>query len=160
MSICAKCAEVRHTSCCLKRDIVLTHGDIERIHQFTHQTDFFEYRIPADPDYLDQDDDPNWLTYTMHSNGSRRVLKHLDSGNCSFLTGTGCILPKEIRPLICRMHPYNYTEQGITGVCPECPQELLEQGQTILDALDMSYPEAERWWLQLYSELRQERVQA
>lgn len=120
-------------------------------------TDFFEYRKPVNPEYLMQDDDPNWLLYTMRLNGTRRVLRHHPTEKrCLFLTPTGCRFDVETRPLICRMYPFDYTERGIHGVASECPQHLLQPGQDILSALGMSYEEAIPWWSMLYRELRQE----
>jgi Fe-S-cluster containining protein len=135
---------------------LLTDGDVERIAHDTGQTDFFEYRIPRDPAYLDQADDPNWLRYTIGQNGARRVLNQTFDGDCCFLTPQGCRLALETRPLVCRLYPYYYTEDGLNGVEAGCPQEYLEPGQTILDALQMSYEQALRWWALLYSELRTE----
>ena len=156
MTICEKCSSLTNACCCRERDILLTCDDIERISHKTGQTDFFEYRIPLDPAYLDQEDDPNWLRYTIGQNGARRVLKHTSCGACFFLTAAGCRLSLETRPLVCRLYPYYYTEEGLNGVVADCPQEFLEPGQTILEALNMSYEQALRWWAMLYSELRVE----
>ncbi len=153
MSICFKCASLGPTCCCRERDILVTRGDIERISRFVGYIDFFEYRVPVDPEYLAQDDDPNWLKYTVREDGSRQVLKRSPVGGCLFLTEIGCHLSLDVRPLVCRLYPFQYTEQGITGVLSECPIHLLTEGETILDALHMSYEEAQQWWQLLYTEL-------
>ena len=158
MEICFKCATLGPTCCCHERDILVTKGDIERIHQFLGSGNFFEYRTPCNSAYVEQDDDPNWLKYTLHEDGTRRVLKRAPARvGCSFLTETGCLFPVNIRPLVCRLYPFTYNEQGITGVLSECPEQLLQDGETIIDALGMSYEEARDWWILLYTELRAER---
>ena len=156
MSICAHCATLGSTCCCVNRDILVTNGDIERIAKYIGHRDFFEYRRPVDPAYLDQDDDPNWLRYTIDPNGSRRVLKHGPGETCCLVTSTGCVLPLEARPLVCRLYPFIYNEVGLTGVLSECPEYLLKGNETLLDALHMSYEEALLWRNALYAELRTE----
>jgi uncharacterized protein len=156
MRICAQCATRGSTCCCVNRDILVTRRDIERIVRVVGQRNFFEYRQPIDPGYLDQDDDPNWLRYTMHPEGTRRVLKHGENKACHFVTSTGCVLPLKARPLVCRLYPFMYNERGLTGVLSECPEHLLSDNETILDALHMSYDEARVWRDRLYAELRAE----
>ncbi len=156
MCICSQCSALGPTCCCKERDILVTVGDIERIEHFIGNSDFFEYRIPVDPAYLDQEDDPNWLGYTIRKDGTRRVLKHASRGVCYFLAENGCRLPLDVRPLVCRLYPFSYTERGIAGILSECPEYLLPSEETILDALHMSYDEALPWWDSLYTELRRE----
>lgn len=160
MSICAECAMLGLTCCSVKRDILVTLGDIDRIARLTGQTDFFEYRCPIDPAYLDQAHDPNWLRYTVYTDGTRRVLKRAADGACVFVNSTGCVLPMDVRPLVCRLYPFNYTEEGLAGVVTECPEYLLTHNETILDALHMSYTAAYPWWDALYTELRSEERKA
>jgi Fe-S-cluster containining protein len=154
MNLCAKCA--RHwQTCCQKTEVVLTDGDIQRITSSTGRTDFWEYCTPLNPSYLAlQVDDPNWLLYTVRPNDTRPQLKHQPSGDCIFLTPTGCALSIQVRPLVCRLYPYDFTEQGFTGTVPGCPIHLLEKGQTLFAGIGMNYKDAERWRLQLYQELR------
>jgi len=132
----------------------LTGGDLERIAGFAGRSDFWEFRRPENPDYLDQDDDPNWLHYTLRSDGTRRVLKRGASGDCGFLTATGCRLPVSVRPLICLLHPFTYTEKGIDGTGSDCPSHLLPEGETLLESLSMNPAQGEEWRARLYSELR------
>jgi len=156
--LCARCAELRG-SCCHNKDILLTRGDLMRISQFTGDFSFHELRPPFDPAYLDQDDDPNWNTYTVNENGERRVLK-VDSGNtCLFLTETGCRLPYEVRPLVCRLFPFSYNEHGLLAVEDECPVELLAPGENLLECLEMDTEKARRWHELLYRELRDQCAQ-
>ena len=59
-----------------------------------------------------------------------------------------------VRPLVCRLHPVEYTERRITGLASECPSELLPTGVGLLENLCMNLADAEKWRLQLYAELR------
>ena len=154
MNLCAKCARYERT-CCQKTEIFVTDGDIQRIEAHVGRSDFWEYRKPADPDYLlEQPEDPRWLLYTLRADNTRPQLKQQPSGDCTFLTATGCSLPTTVRPLVCRLYPYNYTEQGISGTVSGCPLYLLDQEQTLFEAIGMNQHDAERWRRQLYNELR------
>jgi len=133
---------------------LVTDGDILRIKEYTERPDFYENRIPVDPSYLDQNDDPNWSAYTVLPDGSRRVLKQQENHDCIFLTGQGCVLPLETRPLVCRLYPVYYTETGLNGLAEGCPLHLLTPGQSLLEATSVDIVSAERWRLLLYHELR------
>lgn len=149
---CARHAQLGKT-CCQVCEVLVTEGDRRRIAAHAHVTDFWEYRPPNDPGYLDQDDDPNWLKWAFRSDGTRPVLKRSEAG-CTFLGQAGCRLPMDVRPLICRLYPYTYTEHGIDGVLDECPAEVIPPGQTILEVLDMNRQAADQWHALLYAELR------
>jgi Fe-S-cluster containining protein len=153
MRLCATCAG-QGKSCCICRDILVSDGDLARISAFTGTTDFFEMRRPQTAAYLDQEDDPNWNLYTVQSDGSRRVVRHASPGLCWFLGEAGCRLPEQTRPLVCRLHPVEFTEERITGLSPECPAEHLPPGETVLVNLAMNLDLAENWRQQLYAELR------
>lgn len=152
MSLCAKCARHERT-CCQQTDILVTDGDVRRITAHVGRSDFWEYRPPSYP-ITPQPADPNWLHYTLRPDGTRPLLKHQASGDCTFLTSTGCSLPVEVRPLICRLYPYDYTEQRLTGTVPGCPLYLVAKGQTLRQSLGMQLVDAKRWRQQLYLELR------
>ena len=153
LSGCAKCATLGKT-CCQSREILVTAGDQERITAFTGSGDFAAYAFPADPAYLAQDDDPNWLLWAFRPDGTRPILRRQPNGDCMFLGAAGCVLPLEVRPLVCRLYPYTYTERGIDGVSNECPPEVIPAGSTILQVLDMRLVDAVRWHEMLYNELR------
>ncbi|GIX47250.1 MAG: hypothetical protein KatS3mg131_1461 [Candidatus Tectimicrobiota bacterium] len=158
MRLCVRCAQHERT-CCQGTEVLVTDGDIARIAAYTGRHDFWEFRRPADPWYLTpQPADPNWLLYTARADGTRPVLKHQASGDCVFLTAQGCSLPLTVRPLVCRLYPYDYTERGITGTVPGCPLYLLEEGEDLFTALGMRLEEAQQWRRQLYQELRRGRV--
>jgi uncharacterized protein len=128
---------------------------VDRISRHVGRRDFYEFRLPSDPIYMQQDDDPIWpaLVY-KDANGTRRLLKQEDNGDCQFLGEKGCILPAETRPLICRLYPFDFNEREIVPVLAKgCPVELLMPGQSLLHALHMNYNEADALRRQLYAEL-------
>jgi len=156
---CARCA--RHTTtCCQQTDIYVTPGDVERIAAHTGGRGFYEFRAPEDPVYLRQDDDPIWPQLVFKQpDGTRRVLRQEPNGDCTFLGSLGCRLPADARPLICRLYPFDFNEQGILPVLAKgCPVELLVPGHTVLQTLEMNENEAELCRRQLYAELPLERT--
>ncbi|MEZ6062190.1 MAG: YkgJ family cysteine cluster protein [Planctomycetaceae bacterium] len=154
--LCVRCARYMKT-CCQTCDIYATPGDVERIAEYTGTSGFTEFRTPDDPRYLDQDDDPVWRDHVFRGDGSRRVLKRQATGDCTFLGENGCRLPLEIRPLICRLYPFDYDADDLRdGLSEGCPVELLRPGQGLLQALEMNSADARRWHQQLYQEIRRE----
>ena len=154
--LCVRCSRHMKT-CCQTCEIYCTSGDVSRIAAHTGQGDFTEFRRPENDSYLDQDDDPIWRDRVFRPDGSRRVLKKQASGDCTFLGSAGCVLPLEVRPLVCRIYPYEYNAEGIQEeLATGCPLELLPPGQGLIQALDMNQTDAERWHKQLYFELQQE----
>ncbi len=154
--LCIRCA--RHTqTCCQRSEIYATPGDVQRIGHHTGHADFFEFRAPNNPEYLDQDDDPMWREQVFRPDNTRRVLKREPNGDCTFLGTHGCSLPLEVRPLVCRLYPYDYTAAGLTAELSEgCPLELLRPGLGLIDALEMKPADAQRWHRQLYVEIQME----
>jgi Fe-S-cluster containining protein len=154
--LCVRCARHMKT-CCQTTEIFVTLGDVARIEAHTGRGDFHEFRPAHNPDYSDQDDDPIWRDAVFRPDGTRRVLKKQPGGDCTFLGTAGCTLPLKVRPLICRIYPYDYNAEGIVDeLAPGCPLELLRPGLTLIDELGMNRAEAERWHEQLYHELRNE----
>jgi Fe-S-cluster containining protein len=155
MPPCARCAAVQRT-CCQRAEILLTPGDVARIAAHTGTEGFAEHRAPADAEYVRPDpDDPHWLRYTVRADGRRRMLVRRDD-RCTFLGARGCTLPLGVRPLVCRLYPFAYTEAGLQGIDGEfCPTALLApHGEPMTDVLGMSRAAAERWRASLYEELR------
>jgi len=158
---CARCATLQRT-CCQRAEIVVTRGDIDRIARHTGRAEFWSWRPPSDPLYFEEDPaDPNWRRYTIDERGLRRTLDRMPTGNCTFLGTEGCTLPGEVRPLVCRLYPYAYTERGIEGIDDSyCPREDLipryAPGMTMLTVLGMNLDDAKRWHATLYDELRRE----
>ncbi len=156
LHICARCAHEDKT-CCQTCEVYATPGDVERIAQFLGEEDFTEFVIPENPIYYQFADDPIWREAVFREDGSRRILKRHANGDCRFLGSRGCTLPVEVRPLVCRLYPFDFNEQGIyDNLAKGCPTHLLEPGETLLVALDMNRVAADRWHAQLYREVRHE----
>ena len=155
---CARCARMQET-CCQRAEVYVTLGDVARIAEHSGRSDFHERRSPADSEYLDDDeDDPIWRRATVASDGTRRVLRRKANGDCTFLGEAGCVLPEGVRPLVCRLYPYDYTESGMkgetAGYCPR--EELAPPGGSMIRLLGIGLSDAERWRRELYRELRSE----
>jgi Fe-S-cluster containining protein len=156
LPLCARCARHQRT-CCQDTDVFVTWGDIERIESHAGRNGFHEYRAPVNPDYLDQDDDPTWMRYVNRPDGTRRVLLQRSGGDCVFLGMQGCELPSDIRPLVCRLYPYDFDEAGIADAPAQgCPVQLLRPGRHLMEEMDMDLEEARQWHRQLYEEMKLE----
>jgi len=132
----------------------VTPGDRERIQAHVGHGDFFEYRAPGDLTYQDQDDDPVWKEHVFAPDHTRRILRHQSNGDCVFLGPQGCQLPVDVRPLVCRLYPFQYDHRGILGIVAEyCPLHLLEPGSSLIESLGMNHEDAVRWCRQLYAEI-------
>lgn len=155
--LCIRCSH-HTTTCCQWAEVYCTPGDVRRIEQHTGETDFAHFAPPKDPVYLAFDDDPAWEHFVFREDGSRRILKKKPNGDCTFLGSAGCTLPLEVRPLICRIYPYDFNESGLKPTLSHgCPLELLRPGLTLLDELGMNDSADPRHWReQLYQEIREE----
>jgi Fe-S-cluster containining protein len=156
-SYCLECARRGHT-CCQQHDIYVTNGDCQRIHLESGSVNFFEYRGCAFESYADQGDDPVWQYHVFRPDGTRRVLKQKQNGDCLFLSQRGCALSLNSRPLICRLYPRIYSAGGLERVwdsdCPAAhgdPQALIEDG---IDGV--RWQEATIWHHMLYTEVTRE----
>ncbi len=154
-------------TCCQRTEILVTTGDVARIERHVAREggsqlarhEFHEWRVPPDPSYVEPDAlDPRWVELTVRTDGTRRVLKQKENGDCTFLGPQGCTLTKEVRPLICRLYPLAYTEQGVQGEAAEyCPivQLAPPEGRMML-LLQMEELEIRRWHTMLYRELQED----
>jgi Fe-S-cluster containining protein len=143
------------SSCCKNYQIHLTTGDIHRISAIIGNTGFVANEFPVSEE-IDPDYDPQWLPMIMSQDGRVRVLKRTSEKNCVLLTSTGCSLPFDSRPLICRLYPYTYSESGILGIDTACPISRDSGWATVLKELDMPAEKAKQWCMQLYQEVRDE----
>ena len=152
-SLCSCCANLGET-CCQGREIYITPGDQRRISTVAQSLPFVVWRRPTDPIYLGQSNDPLWQRHVFCKDGSRRTLKTKPNGDCIFLSTRGCRLPVEIRPLLCRLHPFTYTANGIDRE-PDlgCPRHLLADGESVFDATGTPWSLALTWHHQLYEEI-------
>lgn len=152
-SYCGSCARAGKT-CCQQTEIYVTLKDVKRIAVFTSRLDFFEFRRPVDPAYLAVDDDPAWQRYVFSPDGTRRVLKQQPAGDCVFLTGKGCLLTLEVRPLICRLYPLTYTVSGVLPALDEnCPVTHHSSGRPVLETFGLTMETIHRWHADLYHEM-------
>ena len=157
LCLCAICAR-RGKTCCQDRDIYITPGDLKRIQTAVGYADFYEFREPTDPGYFPDEEDRLWKIYVFKPDGSRRVLKRTDSGDCTFLGETGCRLTIAVRPLICRLHPYDYNAEGIYAEpASGCPVDLVEPGISLTQSIEMNPEDVPVWHHALYSEILLER---
>jgi hypothetical protein len=65
-----------------------------------------------------------------------------------------------MRPLICRLHPYTFTEAGISGVDPTCLISHEGNWPVLLEQLGMAIAEARKWHQLLYCELHADKTAA
>lgn len=150
---CARCASAGKT-CCQQTEIYVTVKDLKRMGAYTSRLDFFEFRPPADPAYFASKDDPPWQQHVFRLDGTRRVLKQQPNGDCIFLTGRGCSLTLEVRPLICRLYPFTYTVTGVqTETDERCPVNSFCQGKSVLEIFGISMQTVSGWHADLYLEM-------
>jgi Fe-S-cluster containining protein len=145
-------------TCCQTSQVYVTLGDVRRIADHTGQEDFSEFRVPDDPIYVTSHaDDPVWRQFVFRRDGTRRILRREADGSCVFLGPHGCTLPGDVRPLLCRLYPYDFNEREIYHTLARgCPLELLRPQESLTEALDMNLEMAEIWHRQLYEEIREE----
>ncbi|OHD12762.1 MAG: hypothetical protein A2086_07230 [Spirochaetes bacterium GWD1_27_9] len=162
MNLCDKCSKIDKTCCQLGSGVVLlTDGDIKRIINFVGQNDFWLMEEPKE--YLKNrilsSFDPNMRLYALSKDNKVQTLKHQANGDCTFLTEKGCILPMEDRPLYCRIHPYDFVEEVVTGITfVDCPVQYLDKKGDLPDILNVKYDDAVRWVKQLYNELKEGKI--
>lgn len=155
LSQCIACAR-QEQSCCNHVDIFLTGGDIERISRMRPAEDFYRW-APLTAEYEDGGGDPTWNALILNADRQRRILSHKNKGECYFLTETGCSLPSEVRPLLCRIYPYDFRESGLCGISTSCPVATEKDWLSILEASEMHQANAQRWVCQLYAEIYADR---
>ncbi|MBU4129792.1 MAG: YkgJ family cysteine cluster protein [Proteobacteria bacterium] len=151
---CMSCAQAG-TSCCKNYQVNLTTGDMHRISEFLGHQDFSTIEPPVLED-IEPKYDPDWLPLIVRPDGMVRVLKKDRERYCTMLTPTGCQLPYDRRPLICRLYPYTYTEKGIVGVDSACPISKESDCQSVLDRLDMPLEKAKKCLALIYAEFKSE----
>ncbi|MEN6620798.1 MAG: YkgJ family cysteine cluster protein [Smithella sp.] len=165
-SICSECVKrkilANEGTCCQDSDVFVSLGDLKRICIYKNSFNFYEYREATEPylEELKRCDDKLWNNVTITPKRMRRVLRKKGK-NCIFLDeNTGCTLPMEIKPLVCRIYPYGYDNAKIIldNNCG-CPQDLLNLdscNNAIEINFGVSIEKAELWRAQLYCELADE----
>lgn len=149
---CALCAH-KGTSCCQKYQVVLTNDDTLRIASYTGNWDFLSIEYPVCED-IEPDYDPLWLPMILMPDRHVKVVKRASDKKCILLSKTGCVLPIDKRPLICRLYPYIYIEQGILGIDSACPISQYKNWESVLSGMEMPKGKAAEWISMLYSEIR------
>lgn len=151
---CIACAQ-QGQSCCRNVHIYLTCGDVDRIGQICLTKNFYHF-APLTADYEDGGGDPAWNTAILDTEGKRRVVRQKDNGDCYFLTENGCSLPSHVRPLLCRIYPYDFRPYSLCGISSSCPIAKEPQWLHILNASEMKKSNAQIWISQLYEEIGKE----
>lgn len=155
--VCARCA-VKGNTCCQRTQVFITLGDIERVSAAVGDRDFYEYAV-ADPESRGEGEDPVW-DRIFGSDGNRRILAHKGGkgrGDCLFLGERGCRLALTVRPLVCRLYPFEYDADTIKGVSAHhCPEPERNNQALMLALLGMNRDEAEEWRRMLYEEIERE----
>lgn len=111
-------------------------------------------RAPRNPEYLPDPGDPVWASAFFGTDLRRRVVKTSPKGECCFFTPAGCMLPCMVRPLVCRIFPYEYDFRDLRGLSGDCPRELVRPGRTLIEELSMEdLEQVRRWHRMLYEEI-------
>jgi Fe-S-cluster containining protein len=151
MHPCAECSQTEG-SCCETAQVYITREDAARVEKYLGHSDFYVYE-KADEAFETCPEEPLWPSYVTRADGTRRVLRRKENKHCSLLGEHGCSLPSEVRPLICRLYPYEYTKEKIVGMCRSCPVSRKYEGIIPLVELDMDPVSAERLRVQLYEQV-------
>lgn len=155
LSYCLDCA-AKKRSCCGNVNIYITQADVDRIRLAGVDHDFFSLETLSE-EYLDGGGDPAWNPLILDESGRRRVLLQQSGGNCIFLSSTGCRLASNVRPLLCRIYPFEFLGEKIVGISHYCPVSLEQNWQEILNMSEMNSVSALEWIKQLYREIYQEK---
>jgi Fe-S-cluster containining protein len=152
---CIECAH-KGQSCCTNVHIYLTRGDIERIAKVCPAEDFFRL-APLTADYEDGGGDPDWNPAILNADGTRRIIRQKPNGDCCFLTPSGCRLSSDVRPLLCRIYPYDFRQSGLCGISHSCPVAAEPNWLHVLEASEMKQANARDWVARLYEEIHAEK---
>ena len=162
MSVCEQCARLQKT-CCERSDVevALTEGDIIRIRRFYKANDFYR-RIPVPPELAATYENPDhhdatvslYVAGLFDAQGRRPILEKQADGRCLFVTGQGCVLPVEARPLLCRLYPYDWNDQRLLWIhAPYCPHEFSADEMDLVQKIGDTKEIALNLVEQLYAEL-------
>lgn len=158
MSIpCCECAKAGG-ACCVIRQVIITDKDIERVAAHIGRRDFYSFEYP-EAWYLEPCYDPDWLSLVIRPDGRLKVLKRNENRSCGFLSEKGCVLPFDVRPRLCQLHPYMHTAKGIVGLDKTCLISLVDRVDEYLKENDMPMDKAVLWQKELYFELIREKEQ-
>jgi uncharacterized protein len=160
MSKCRECSKIQLT-CCVRPEIFVTNGDINRIANGTGRKDFYHLRpVPEEmkhyygsPCNVEKGSEI-YFQYLFNENGRRNILKKNEKNECCFLTQDGCVLPPNIRPILCRLYPFDWNDKKEIWVAPtHCPKNFFKDEQEIRDRVCLTEEEAKRLVCLLYDEI-------
>lgn len=161
---CAVCARSQRT-CCQSSEPFASIGDISRINLYMHRNMkgsrvapwwWWGWREPSQEYIEGMRADPQWATLLPMKSGLRRVVLSSDNGNCVFLKSTGCVLPMEVKPLVCRIYPWDFVAFKVTGLSDFCAIEAKGNHRDMGEALGLTKEMAQEWVEQLRSEMERE----
>jgi len=164
--LCANCGRSGRKGCCVYETIVLTREDVQRIRSFLPESIQF-YDICDLTSVQNErvarwaDGDPAWLRLVSAENGNARVLKTKQDGLCWFLEAEGCCLPMHVKPLVCRLYPYDRFSEFELPEYPlqedvNCPPELFVTSKNVAELIGVCRSDVEKWHAQLYKEINEE----
>lgn len=159
MDICKKCSQIIRT-CCEKPtvDVALTNADIERIATVTQLRDFYELRDVEGGSYSSpanySKEEEIYIMNIFKKDGRRNVLKHKNNGKCVLLGDNGCIVSFDVRPLLCRIYPYDWNDNREIWLNPTyCPKELFKDENEMVENIAVDLNTARELVDQLYNEI-------
>lgn len=162
MHTCAQCARIQKT-CCEREAtwVALTERDITRISRFSGREDFFAWE-PVEEELKDvyanpfcyEEDDHIYVKYLFNDQGCRPVLKKNSDHSCCLATPTGCSLPHDLRPLLCRIYPYDWNDRLEIWVDGGyCPERLFRNEEDMIKKIGLSREDALELIKQFYAEI-------
>jgi uncharacterized protein len=157
MSLCNQCHTIQKTCCQAgPGTIPLTPGDYGRIG--SHHHDFAELAEPAGYLRIRLANPFDHDIRLLQNFGDARILsiRAHDNGDCHFLSANGCTLAPEIRPLYCRIFPWDFAWGEITGLLfTDCPVSVLEKVHALPELVGVPYHDASAWAASFYQELQE-----
>lgn len=154
---CCEC-EKAGAVCCVMRQVIITDKDIDRVAVHLGRRDFYAFEFP-EAWYLEPCYDPDWLSLVLQPDGKLKVLKRKEDRSCNLLGAKGCVLPFDVRPRLCQLHPYMHTAKGIIGLDMTCLISRVDKVETYLEEHNMPMDKAKEWQKELYFELNREKEQ-
>jgi uncharacterized protein len=162
MHKCETCS-INQMTCCEREriEVPLTPGDIRRIAAFTGRNGFYRLcpvredlkRVYENPENVR----PGGEIYVHHlfdAEGRRNVLAKRDDHRCSFLSADGCELPPEVRPLACRLYPYDWNDDAEIWIdACYCPRGHFADEEEMKSSICLPEAEARRLVDLFYREL-------
>ncbi len=150
-NVCARCAQVGKCCCLLtpgQEDLCFPVSEQERQRIEAHgegnpgQGQLVE--APNSPAFLDQmvrlfPKDAALLAVLFPAQGTHLRLSTDAAGACTFLTATGCCLPRAVRPYYCRLFPF-WVSPGAEGAVAAFEAKgciAAQEGRSVSGMLDV-----------------------